>query len=64
MFNSISVNERDFIIEALKANCRITGRGLNDLRDIRIKFANYEKEESNSKNGQAILSYGRTKILT
>ena len=59
MFSSISVNERDFIQEALRSNFRIDARGPKDLRPIDIKFGN-----KTNKNGQVLLSIGHTKVLT
>lgn len=62
MFNTISANERDFIIEALRQKCRVSGRSVHEQRALNIKFANYK--DGSNKNGQALLSFGRTKILT
>ena len=62
MFSTLSLNERDFIVEALKQKCRVSGRSAEEMRDISIKFANYK--DGSSKNGQVIVNYGRTKILT
>jgi exosome complex RNA-binding protein Rrp42 (RNase PH superfamily) len=39
MFQNISINERDFILEALKFDCRINARGLYDLRPLDIKYS-------------------------
>ena len=56
------MNERDFIIDALRQKCRVSGRDVHEFRDVNIKFANYK--DGSSKNGQALLNFGRTKILT
>jgi len=39
MFQNISINERDFILEALKFDCRINARSLYDLRPLDIKYS-------------------------
>jgi exosome complex RNA-binding protein Rrp42 (RNase PH superfamily) len=38
MFSTISLNERDFILEAMKDGLRVGGRGLHDSRARDIKF--------------------------
>lgn len=64
MFKTISVNERDFIIEALKSKFRVDARGPTDLRDVDIKFGVNTTRHPNNKNGQVLLQFGHTKILT
>ena len=56
MFSTISVNERDFILDALKADCRVGGRSLHDWRSCEIKYG--------EKNGQVLLKLGKTHVLT
>ena len=56
MFNPISVNERDFIKEALESDFRVGGRSALDLRGLEVKFG--------KKNGQLLLKLGRTAVLT
>ncbi|KAI8097789.1 ribosomal protein S5 domain 2-type protein [Halteromyces radiatus] len=49
-----SVNENDFLLAALKANQRVDGRGIYDVRSIELKFG--------SDYGQVEVQLGRTRI--
>ena len=64
MFSSISVNERDFMLEALESKFRVDARGPNDLRKVNIKFGSNTTKNQNNKNGQVLVQMGHTKILT
>ena len=64
MFNTISNNEKEFILAALENDFRVDARGPTDLRNIDIKFGTNTKQNKNNKNGQVLLQMGHTKILT
>ena len=64
MFNSISTNEKEFILSALENDFRVDARGPTDLRNIDIKFGTNTKQNKNNKNGQVLFQMGHTKILT
>ena len=51
MFTAISVNERDFILEALQSKFRVDARGTEDLRKIDIKFGTNTVKNMHNKNG-------------
>lgn len=64
MFFNISLNERDFILEALQQNFRVDARGPHDQRNLDVKFCTNTNRSSHNKNGQVLLTLGHTKILT
>lgn len=43
MFNTISNNEKEFILSALENDFRVDARGPTDLRNIDIKFGTNTK---------------------
>ncbi|KAG4303498.1 hypothetical protein PCANB_000215 [Pneumocystis canis] len=51
----LSLNEKEFILEALNKNLRLDGRGFNIWRDLKITFGNTY--------GHAEVSIGKTKII-
>jgi len=55
MFQTISVNERDFILDALESKFRVDARGPNDLRKIDIKFGCNGINNKSNKNGQVLV---------
>ena len=64
MFSTISINEKDFIVQALESNFRVDARGPTELRNLDIKFGTNTDRNPNNKNGQVLVSMGHTKILT
>ena len=55
MFQSLSLNEKEFIEESVAQNFRVAARGRNQHRPIDVRFGD--------QNGQVLLSIGRTKVL-
>lgn len=64
MFSNISLNERDFILDAMQNNFRVDARGPMDQRAIDVKFGTNTSRSKHNKNGQVLLSMGHTRILT
>ena len=56
MYQSLSINERDFIKEAIKSDFRVDARGRQAFRHLDIRFG--------TSNGQAMLKLGRTQVAT
>lgn len=56
MFSSLSINEKEFLIQAIKGKFRVDTRGLFDYRPIDVRFG--------EENGQVFLKMGRTQILS
>ena len=54
MFQSFSVNERDFLLQAISSGFRVDARGLCDLRPVEVRFG--------EENGQVLLKVGRTHV--
>lgn len=54
MFQTLSINERDFLKEAIKSDFRVDARGRHAHRHVDLRFG--------SANGQAILKIGRTQV--
>lgn len=55
MFQTLSINERDFLREAIKSDFRVDARGRLAPRHTEVRFG--------SGNGQALLKLGRTHVL-
>lgn len=53
--NDPSLNEGEFLLEALKQQIRIDGRGIYDVRSIEIKFG--------AEYGQVEVQLGRTRYI-
>ncbi|KAL9097669.1 MAG: hypothetical protein Q9163_006303, partial [Psora crenata] len=51
-----SINEREFILEALNQGIRVDGRSLDAYRDVQISFGD--------DNGVADVRLGKTRVLT
>ncbi|KAG5437712.1 hypothetical protein PCK2_000989, partial [Pneumocystis canis] len=51
----LSLNERDFILDALNQNLRLDGRGFNVWRDLTLNFGN--------SYGHAEVSLGKTRVV-
>lgn len=49
----LTVIERDFILEALQENVRLDGRGVDELRPLRISFG--------EEYGHVKVNFGRTR---
>ena len=64
MFQPISLNEKSFIVEALKGGFRVDARSPEDLRNLDVKFCTNTSGGKHNKNGQVLLQMGHTKILT
>lgn len=66
MFQNLSVNERAFMLEAMRADCRTDARTRTESRLLR----DYEQGVHNSQirfgeeNGQALVQIGQTKAIT
>jgi exosome complex component RRP45 len=56
MFQTLSINERDFLKEAIKTDFRVDARGRLAFRHLDLRFG--------TSNGQALLKLGRTQIST
>ena len=56
MFHTFSINERDFLREAIKADFRVDARGRNAFRHLDLRFG--------LGNGQALLKLGRTQVMS
>jgi exosome complex RNA-binding protein Rrp42 (RNase PH superfamily) len=54
MFQTLSINERDFLREAIKSDFRVDARGRLAARHLDVRFG--------SANGQALLKLGRTNV--
>ena len=54
MYQSLSINERDFLKEAIKTDFRVDARGRLAFRHLDLRFG--------TSNGQALLRLGRTQI--
>jgi exosome complex component RRP45 len=52
----LSISEKEFILEALRAGRRIDGRGIHDFRTIKIAFG--------EQRGQAEVQLGQTRVMT
>lgn len=73
MFQTLSKNERDFLLEAIKLNCRADARTAKETRLIRqAQFEGHHKDapwqidqiKFGQENGQVLLRMGQTKIIT
>jgi len=51
-----SINEKNFLYEALRQGKRIDGRGIYDVRNIRITFGN--------QYGHVQVQLGKTRLIT
>lgn len=51
-----SINERQFVLEALQQDIRLDGRSLDDLREVQIDFGD--------EDGVADVRLGKTRVLT
>lgn len=51
-------------MSALKSKFRVDARGPDDLRNIDIKFGHNSENNQMNKNGQVMVKYGNTKIVT
>lgn len=56
MFDSLSVNEKEFLETTLVEGLRLSSRTKFDYRDIEVKYGN-------STNGLVILSLGKTEVM-
>jgi exosome complex component RRP45 len=54
MFQSLTINERDFLKEAIKTDFRVDARGRLAFRHLDLRFG--------TANGQALFKLGRTHI--
>jgi len=73
MFQTLSKNERDFLVEAIRLDCRADARNAKETRLIRqAQFENHRRDapwqvdqiKFGDENGQVLLRMGQTKILT
>ena len=55
MFSSLSINEKQFLLQSLQNNFRTDVRPLDSFRDIDIKYG--------EENGQVFVKFGNTKVL-
>lgn len=71
MFQTVSTNEREFLYEAIKADCRVDARTANETRLLRQAYLNAKNQECGneqirfgSENGQVMVKVGHTKVIT
>ena len=64
MFAPISLNEQDFILEAVRHNFRVDARAPLDMRNVRLSFCTNATPSQHNKNGQVQVQFGHTRVLT
>ena len=73
MFQTLSTNERDFLLEAINLDCRADARTAKETRLIRqAQFENHRRDAPwqvdqirfGEENGQVMLRLGQTKIVS
>lgn len=75
MFQSLSKNEKEFLVEAIKLDCRVDARACKETRLLRSAELAAKGSKSKqgmivdqirfgSENGQVLLKMGQTKVIT
>ena len=72
MFSSLSKNEKAFLVEAIKADCRADARSALETRllrhaELKSRYAQEglaEQIRFGSQNGQVLVKIGQTRVVT